>query len=163
MATLSGLVGSALELIDVLDADVLPWRYVYGTPDFVSWLDGVLPQLQSTVIGSQLTPMEQVFACLDEYCSGEPVNDDRRFKCLKRTPDLSIWELKTDDIRLFGWVPAKDRLILAFGDTADAVKTNRSYGSYMAKTIYVRNNLDLDEPKFVASRNYDDVVSNKPE
>lgn len=163
MATLAELNGGPIELIDVLEEDEIPWRHIYGTRDFLHWLANVLPTLVSTTVGAQLTPLEQVYACFVEYSAGEPFNDDRRFKSLRRTPDLSVWELKTDDIRVFGWVPRKDCFVAAFGATADEIKTLDLYGRFMALTAYQRGILDLDEPKCIESKDYEDVVSTKPE
>lgn len=71
-----------------------------------------------------------------------------------------MWELKTDDTRIFGWVPRRDGFICCFGDHANEVKLKDKYGAYMARTKLVRDLLDLDDPKFV-SGDYEDVISNK--
>lgn len=84
---------------------------------------------------------------------------DRRFKKLARTPDEFVWEFKTPDIRVFGWIPMRDVFICAFGDMKDEIETRNLYGRYIAQTIYVRNNLELDEPRYVASGEYHDVLS----
>lgn len=163
MATLSELDGGPLQHIDVLPVHELPWRHLYGTTEFLNWMSDVLPELASTTLGAQLTPLEQVYASFDEYVTGEPFNDDRRFKGLAATPDQFVWEFKTDDIRVFGWVPYKDAFVATFGDTKDDIVTFNRYGLYIAKTAFLRSNLDLNEPKYVASKEYRDVLSNRPE
>lgn len=163
MATLSELDGGPLQQIDVLPGHEMPWRHLYGTNAFLEWMNNVLPSLVSTTIGAQLTPLEQVYASFDEYASGEPFNDDRRFKRLAATPDHFVWEFKTDDIRVFGWIPYKDCFVATFGDLKDEIVTFNRYGLYIAQTAFFRANLDLDEPGYVASKEYKDVLSDKPE
>ena len=161
MATLLELKrsGTLIEIEVPLDSGEQKWRRLFGTRDFVRWLDETLPLLETAFIGVETEPYEQIDAIFHEYCIGEPMQLDRRFKKLSRTPDEFVWEFKTPDIRIFGWIPMRDTFVCTFGDLKDRIETMRLYGRYIAQTIYVRNNLDLDEPKFVASAEYDDVLS----
>lgn len=162
MATLSELCESGvLDTIDQLEPDELPWRTLYGTTDFIAWLDQVLPRLSHNPLYGDLTPLEQVVALFHEYIIGDDFFSDRRFKKLSCTPEYYVWEFKTADIRIFGWVPRKDCFICCFGELKDNTVIYQSVGSYLAKTVFVRNNIALDEPKFVAGRSYVDVISNK--
>jgi len=162
MATLAELEeAGALVRLDVLDTGEMPWRYIYATPDFISWLDEVLPSLQSTTIGAQLTPEEQVFARFDEYVSGEPLGDDRRFKSLRSTPDHHVWEFKTDDVRIFGWIPRRDTFVATIGDLKDEIEKLQKYGRYIAQTAFIRSNIGLDEPNCITEKDYKSVVSDK--
>ncbi|OOY16751.1 hypothetical protein BMI85_06725 [Thioclava sp. DLFJ4-1] len=161
MATLIDLVESGtLDKIDPLEPGELTWRTLYATMDFLTWLEEGLPGLNHNELYSNLTPEEQVFSAFAEYVSGEELSTDRRFKKLSWTPDHRIWEFKTDEVRVFGWVPQKNAFICCFGDSADRIKATNSYGRYMAQTTYVRDNIDLDEPKYIDSGNYADVLSN---
>ena len=161
MATLIQLCESgALDKIDPLEADELPWRELYGTADFVGWLSDALPALGHNDLYSNLSPQEQVFAAFSEYVLGEEFLDDRRFKKLSVTPEQFVWEIKTEEVRIFGWVPRVDAFICCFGDSKDQIVLEDSYGRYIAQTVYVRNQLDLDEPKLIASGELADVISN---
>lgn len=162
MATLANLAAAGRELFAIdlpLDGADQVWRRLYGTPDFIRWLNDTLPVLDTCIIGGEATPYDQVDAIFADYISGEPIPFDRRFKKLSRTPDEFVWEFKTPDIRVFGWIPMRDAFICTFGDMKDDIEARSLYGRYIAKTIFVRNNLDLDDPKFVASAEYDDVLS----
>jgi len=162
MATLTELCDSGvLDIINPLEPDELPWRRVYGTTEFLGWLDQVLPTLGHNALYAELTPLEQVFAFFAEYASGDDFFSDRRFKKLNWTPDRYVWELKTEEVRIFGWAPQKDAFICCYGDAADRIKVENSYGRYMAQTVYVRDNIALDEPKCVIGGVYSDVISNK--
>lgn len=162
MATLPELCEfGVLDTIDPLEPDELPWRTLYGTGDFIRWLETGLPSLYHNPLFAELSPVEQVFALFAEYAAGEDFVDDRRFKKLSCTPERYVWELKTEEVRIFGWVPSRDKFICCFGDSKDQIQLWNSYGSYIAKTVYVRNNLDLDDPKHVMGLGYPDVISNK--
>lgn len=163
MATLKELEDSGLLVrIEVeLNMGELPWRRVFGTQDFLKWLDEVLPTLTTTVIGGDTEPIEQVDAVFHEYIIGRHLDENHHFKPLSWTPDWSIWEFKTPDIRIFGWLVEKDAFVCAFGDMKDEIELMKKYGAYIAKTKYVRDQLPLNEPKYVASKEYDDVLSDK--
>jgi hypothetical protein len=162
MTTLSELCDSGvLDTIDPLEPDELPWRTLYGTKDFIHWLDEGLPALEGNPLFAELTPVEQVFALFAEYVSGEDFFTDRRFKKLSSTPDRYVWEFKTEEVRIFGWVPHRDAFVCCYGESADKIKLEDSYGRYIAQTVFVREKLELDEPKFVKGRAYEDVISNK--
>ncbi|MDE4134548.1 hypothetical protein PXK00_15625 [Phaeobacter sp. QD34_3] len=162
MATLIGLCEQGLlDTIDPLSPHELPWRSLYGTPDFIDWLDRALPTLDHNDLYDDLTPQDQVFVAFHEYVAGEEFLEDRRFKKLSWTPERFVWEIKTEEVRVFGWVPHKNAFICCYGDSKDRIETERSYGRYIAQTVYVRDNMDLDEPKLVRSGALHDVVSNK--
>lgn len=161
MTTLEDLEadGHLIRIEVPLDGAEQVWRRLFGTPDFVKWLDEVLPELATTVVGGEISPWEQLDARFHEYVIGDPIQDDRRFKGLSWTPEYHIWEFKTLDLRVFGWVPSRDCFICTFGDTADRIKLLDAYGRYIAQSVYVRDNLPLEPPKFVASKGYHDVLS----
>jgi hypothetical protein len=162
MTTLLELCESgALDTIDPLEAGELPWRTLYGTTEFLEWLENALPILGHNELYSDLSPQEQVFAAFAEYVSGEEFIEDRRFKKLSWTPERFVWEIKSDEVRVFGWVPHKDAFICCYGDSKDRILVEDSYGRYIAKTVYVREKMDLDEPKLVSSGAIKDVISNK--
>jgi len=163
MATLTELISSgALEKIDPgLEPHELESRCLYGTTDFIEWLDTNLAAVAHNPIYADLSPMEQVSALFSDFVLGVNFSTDKRFKKLKRTPSFNVWELKTEDIRIFGWLPQKDHFICAFGDSATAIKVHLMYETYMAKTKYVMDHLELNEPKCLGGKEYTDVISNE--
>ena len=162
MATLIELCESgALDRIDPLEPEEHPWRTLYGTIDFLRWLETGLPALAHNDLYSSLSPQEQIFALFAEYVAGDYFSTDRRFKKLSCTPNHHVWEFKTDEVRVFGWVPQKDAFICCYGDSKDQILIQDSYGRYIAQTAYARDQMLLDEPKCLTSEEYRDVISNK--
>lgn len=163
MATIEQLeqAGLIVRLEIELEIQEQPWRCLYATPDFIRWLDEELENLETRVIGGDLEPLEQVDDLFHQFVAGEDFATDRRFRKLSSDPEHFVWELKTIDIRIFGWIPQKNFFICTFGDLADEIKLRNQYGTNIAKTVYVRNNLNLDEPKYVNSVEYENVISTK--
>ncbi|CAN7179186.1 hypothetical protein LJR251_000304 [Rhizobium rhizogenes] len=164
MATLTELDDKgALIWIDIdLESGEQPWRRIYGTPDFIKWLNDTLPNLTTTIVGGDSEPIEQVDAVFHEYIRGDHLSTDERFKRLSWTPDHSVWEFKTPDIRIFGWVPSIDVFICTYGDMKDEIEKLNKYGRYIAQTRYVRDHVGLNQPNVVESREYSDVLSDAP-
>lgn len=149
MATLEGLAGKG-ELIEY-DADMepgeFPMRRVYVTTSFCHWMEKVLP---SETVSSQspLSPFEQIEQRLYDFCLGRPLFYDRDRKVL--TPSgHHVWEIKTPDVRLFGWVPARRRFVVVAGAMKRDLIPNSKYKPYVDGVVAFRNALDLDTPKFL--------------
>jgi hypothetical protein len=158
MATITTLVGRGdLVPIEVqLDTGEMPWRRIYGTPTFIQWLSGV-PNLTSDRHLDQ-TPGQQLDELLHEYITGGPVEYQRQFKPWVRSQN-GVWWLKTPDLRIFGWFAQTDTFIAAFGDAKWHVKLHDLVPGFVGQVERVRTLLDLDEPKFLAGKNPEDVLS----
>lgn len=160
MATIAKLIEER-KLINIeVGLDGQPFRCIYGTPDFIKWLK-TAQDIETKPEHSQQTAIEQIDDAFHEFIIGDNMDMDRRFKKLRWTPDYHIWELKTIDIRMFGWIPQKDHLILAFGDIADEIKLKKLYGAFIAKTKYAREQMNLNEPKCIEGMEYDNVLSDQ--
>lgn len=160
MATLAelDLVGSIFKIDPGLDPAVQPERLIYASPRLVHWIDQTLHQLVSD-LGVESSPLEQVGILFEEFCSGEELAVGPRFHVM-RPAVASVWELKTPDIRIFGWFALRDHFVACAADTADRCKRHDLYSGYRTETINFRNQLDLNEPKFVAGDAPHAVVSN---
>ena len=160
MATLIKLSeAKAIHKIDPgLDAGQQEFRLFYAAPNLIGWMDKVLPTLASDW-KLELSPLEQFDALLEIYCSGDVLTYDRRFKPLTHHLD-GVWELKTPDLRIFGWFPQKDQFIGWAADMASKVKKHELYHGYAREAGRFRDKLDLDAPKFVPGDDPNAVVSN---
>ncbi len=70
-----------------------------------------------------------------------------------------IWEMRTPDIRIFGWFPHMDCFVAVFGDDASHIKDHDLYAGYRDQVVRMRDALDLDEPKYLDGAEIEDVVS----
>jgi hypothetical protein len=132
---------------------------IYGLPEFVKWLDEELPKLVPGRLRATETPQEQLDNLFYRWVSGKRIIYDRMFKDLMPMSD-EVWEMKTVDLRIFGWLYKPCVFVAVFGDYADLYKPPNVKASYEAarrRVMQVRDNLDLDEPKF-ATGVFDDLV-----
>jgi hypothetical protein len=142
-----------------LEPGVLEFRLIYASLRLKEWIQNDLPALESTW-NIELTPQEQLQALVEEvFCPGEPLTFGHQFKPLTHIKD-GIWELKTADLRMFGWFWVKDCFIGSAADLTDRVKRHRLYHGYAGEAARFRDGLDLDEPKFIPGDNPHAVVSN---
>lgn len=160
MATLSTLCteGKLTELDPMLPPRVSQQRYIYLLPEAVKWIQDVLPTYISHD-GGEIEPIAQVDALMEVFCSGKPLSANKMFKCLKPWAG-SVWELKTKDVRIFGWFKAQNIFICSNGGEATQIKQLQMYRSYIAEAKRERDALDLDAPKYVEGENFNGVVTN---
>ena len=133
-------------------------RRIYVLPRLKKWMDVDLHLLAADWTPEQ-TPAEQLVAFLGDYCSGASLGFGTQFKPLTHLA-AGIWQMKMPDLRLFGWFQMKDCFIAVDCDLASAVKRRRMYGPYCCQAVKYRNQLLLDEPKFMSGVDPDDVLSN---
>lgn len=160
MATLDILLARQ-ELVRILvPTDGAPRkRWIYGLPKFPGWLQNDLPKLETGRLQAVETPEEQVDNALYRWITGKPIAYDRQFYDLMPRAD-EVWEMKTADIRIFGWMYRPLKFIAVFGDYADlykGAKKSRSYDAAIRRVKSERDRLNFDEPKFVTGT-FDELV-----
>ena len=160
MATLTTLLAE-----EVLDEITVPLRnekakrWIFGFPKMTDWMRDDLPGLETGVLKATETPQEQLDNILYKWTSGKDIKYGRMFKDLMPGKD-EVWELKTADLRVFGWIYQPRKFIAVFGDYADLYKSKKGNERYeVARSIVLmaRNTLQLDEPKFATGK-FDDLV-----
>jgi hypothetical protein len=161
MATVLELeaAGNLFRLDPDLEPGVQELRCIYVSPRLKTWIENDLPTLESTW-KIEVSPQEQLQAFLEEdFCPGEPLTYDWQFKPLTHIED-GIWELKTADLRIFGWFSVQDCFIGSAANLKDLVKRHRLYYGYVKEAVQFRDQLDLDLPKFVPGDDPHAVISN---
>jgi hypothetical protein len=137
-------------------------REFHALPSFVRFLQEILPELAQGVLGAEQTPRDQMDTVLRKWNSGKPVAQGRAFSML-RPVRHSVWEIKTADLRIFGWLYRPKVFVAAFaGFTDDYKSQNRqppkeSYDEARDRVVWLRDRLDLDPPPFVTG-NYNALV-----
>lgn len=160
MATLLELVarGDLVEFNFDLEPDRLEQRRIFLTKRVAERLGMFLEETESQW-SVELSPSEQLYEFGYHFVTGGALDYPRQFHDMRHRRD-GVWELKTSDLRMFGWFPIRDHFICT--DVADAnfVKDRGLYGGFCEQCGFFRDCLDLDEPKFVAGTEANDVVSN---
>jgi hypothetical protein len=128
-------------------------RKFYGLPSFMNDLQNVIPGLRAGRLNAPHSPSDQMDDILRKWITGKPMRYDRWLKDL--SPQSSeTWEMKTADLRIFGWIYQPKIFVAAFTGYTDHYKPQRgrrpieSYDDARDRIVEIRNRLDLDEPKF---------------
>jgi hypothetical protein len=161
MATLLDLAsrGHLFKLDPELEPGVSDFRCLYTSPKLKKWIEEDLPKLESTWKVEE-SPQEQLRSLVEDiFCPGEPLTFGWQFKPLTHIKD-GIWELKTADLRMFGWFQQKDHFVGVWADMKDRIREYHLYVPYARDAADFRDRLDLNEPKFISGDNPHDVVSN---
>jgi hypothetical protein len=161
MATIAILLDQKVltRIIVRLGSDERQKRFIYGFPEFQQWLEHELPALSPGRLRASETPLEQVDNALYRWVVGKPIIYNRQFKDLVPLSD-EVWEMKTADTRIFGWMYKPLRFVAVFGDYADLYKGKSrkfSYEDAKKRVLAQRNKLDLDLPKYVTGA-FDELV-----
>lgn len=158
MATLLELAESGALMPYEADLEDDEWadRTIYVTPSFNTWMDNVLPTLPKDR-GRKLTPQQQIWQTFFDFITGKPFfyPDDRR----RLTPDSEyVWELKTEDLRVFGWFPEKGKFIAVTVEMKKNLRSKKLYEPFIDDVITFRSTLSLDEPKSLTGVKADEIL-----
>lgn len=147
MATLEHLIsiGTLLRYEADLDVDELPHRYLYVSPTVDRWLERILPGLPRDR-SRQLTPSQQVDVILRDFVLGRPLNYGRDHRRLEPHAD-QVWELKSEDLRLFGWYVREEMFVVVEGHMRKELRPKSAYTPVIERVVAFRAALDMDEPK----------------
>jgi hypothetical protein len=133
-------------------------RLLYGTPDFIDWLGGLAKGAEPKQSLGEATAAEQVDDLFNTFLSGSPLVYVKQFRSI-RAEKNAVWELKTPDIRIFGWFLKKDCFVAVFGNWADVVKDHDLYRGYRIAIRRMRRELAVDENLCVQGVTPGDVLS----
>jgi hypothetical protein len=132
-------------------------RLIYASRRLVDWLRDDLPEVVSDR-NLEETPLQQVDSLFEVFVSGDTLQYQHQFWCLSPI-DRGVWELKTPDVRIFGWFPAKDCFIGFVADSKHRILEYKLVTGYVGEVVRFRDALPLDGTKFIPGDNPHDVVS----
>ncbi len=93
--------------------------------------------------------MEQVDDFLHDFISGADFSYYKRAHFMD-PKENGIWELKTTDVRFFGWFYKRYVFIAAEVNSAEFCKANNgAYAGHQNVCLHRLRTLELDEPKII--------------
>ncbi len=110
-------------------------------------------------VRSDDTPAEQLITRLLQWITGKSMARGRMFQNMKPYSD-EVWELKTADLRIFGWMYRPRKFIAVCGGYADDYKEPtkiKNYEDDRDAVIKARDELPLDGDKFTRGK-FDELV-----
>lgn len=134
-------------------------RRFYAYPRCLEWMNSVVPTLVTGRLQSDLTPAEQLMTRLRQWITGKPMAYGRMFQDLMPPKD-EVWELKTADLRIFGWMYRPREFIAVLGGYADDYKEptkRKNYEDDRRAVVAAREALPLDGQKYVTGE-FDELV-----
>jgi hypothetical protein len=134
-------------------------RKLYAYPECLEWMRVEVPKMVSGRLKADLTPALQLTTRLLQWITGKPMAYGRMFQDMLPQSD-EVWELKTPDLRIFGWMYRPREFVAVRGGYADDYKEptkTKYYGDDRKAVVDARNALPLDGPKFVTGE-YDALV-----
>lgn len=136
-----------------------PERKLYAYPDCWEWMRTEVPKLKTGVLQSDFTPLEQQVHRLRQWISGQEIVKDRMFHDMLPV-EAGVWEMKTADLRYFGWMYQKRQFIIAKCGYADDYKEpnkKKTSGEERDEVIKRRDALPLDGEKWKEG-SFDELV-----
>lgn len=159
MATILELVarGDLVKLDPQLDPDEQEFRLVYFVRRVSMGLPAQLEQMQS-LKNIEQSSAEQLDEILYNFTSGKPLGYPRDFHEMYHRGE-GFWELRTADVRVFGFFPQKDWFVCTDVADKNRLMQFRLTNQYVAQGKRRRAELDLDHPGWIESVEPRDVVS----
>lgn len=158
MATVAQLAAS--NTVVRLGGGLLPKEQVEGRifafPHVVEWFENELPKLDAAVPDGLQTATEELDDLLHDFVTGQNLDYYARSHSMNPT-EPGVWELKTPQLRLFGWFNLRLTFVVAEIDSAARCKKHGLYAGYRDSVVRRRKELALDEPKFITG-SYSDVL-----
>ncbi|WP_150129075.1 hypothetical protein [Rhizobium phaseoli] len=134
--------------------DAATRRSIYVYPEVRAWFQQTLPTLQAFDVEDE-RPLNQLWTLCRAFIMGHELEDGEDFK-LMHPQENDVYELRSPDTRVYGWFVDRGIFIAARADSMERVHSLDLDGGYRAEVEYLRNTLNLDEPKYVvgASKEY---------
>jgi len=136
------------------------WRYFFVTPAFKEWHAKHLPQLSPTKQFGELSVQSQFRQEWESFSNGFPFDADDELKRLKPIEEC-VWEIKSDDLRILGWFPARDYFIAHIGKLKEELLEYDDYKPHIDEIVAYRKTLITTLPDHVYG-GYPNVITDRP-
>lgn len=136
---------------DLLGPRALAFRELYLMPRAERWIEDTLYALETDgVVDGAKKPIEQLYDLFRGFVAGENLAAWEWFpKCIKPT-DSMVWELRTPDLRVFGWFWKPSVFIASKIDQAKRCKDFGLYPGYREECVSTYRALPLDPPPAIS-------------
>ncbi len=119
------------------------WRRLLLTPEVEEWIVNIYRNNPPTTWEADLTPREQLHGLVRKFVLGAELNFDTEFHVLIPGED-AVWELKTPDLRLFGFFSKLDCMIVVGINFATVIKERAYTPMYIQMVKAFREQHEVD-------------------
>lgn len=131
-------------------------RQLWCYPEVVEWLLVELPKYEAFYAENQ-APQLQARALMKSFVLGHEFIEERMFWKMRPYED-DVFELKSADIRLFGWFVRPKVFVVACCDVFESVHAEKGvHAKHRDSVVGKRSLLPLDEPKYAQGARAEDV------
>jgi len=134
-------------------------RGFYAFPALITWIRDEVRNRPTGRINSAMTPNEQFVQLLRLWVTGEEIAEGPIFHDML-PKEHGVWEMKTHDLRIFGWLYRPRQFIAVCGGFKDDYEPPtkiKNYADDRQRVIDARDALPLDGDKFVMGK-YHELV-----
>ncbi|MBY3136289.1 hypothetical protein [Rhizobium laguerreae] len=159
MATIDELVanGTLIPMGIRLNYPDVENRKLYAVPAVRDWFEATLPALEQFE-PTDISPRLQARGLFRMYQSGERLEEGEEFK-LMQPQDNDVYELRTADLRIFGWFYRPAIFIATAADTMENVHSQSGLSSrHRDEVIRVRGTIGLDPPSHIQGASTEHVL-----
>jgi hypothetical protein len=137
--------------------DELPERGLFGTSRLFTFLAQELPNIPSRDVA--LSAEEQVANLFGRFLTNRPLILRSPISPLRHL-ERAVWELKTLDVRVFGWFVDKNVMVIDAGCDAKLLKSEKlNYSGFIAQTEYVRRTLGFQPTDYIQGNQPNDILT----
>lgn len=141
------------KLLQAVKVRLLPhqqtMRTLVATPRSIEWMSTVLRTLVTDgYVDGAVTPLEQAATLFNRFIAGEDFNPPLPHEMDPK--GHGIWEVRTADLRFFGWFPAKGTFVLSAVATKADCKDHGLYAGYFNQAVADRARINLMGGSYVA-------------
>jgi hypothetical protein len=146
----------AVDPEDLLDQGELPERQLFLMPRVAVWIEEYLEGLESDgYYDGSLTPEQQLFRLFKNFVSGKNLLDPDLPPKQMRPRPCPIWELRTADLRIFGWFCQHGTFLASAIETKAKCLEHNLYPGFKNQCYSDVASLDLDDPKYLMGEGAD--------
>lgn len=125
-------------------------RLMYFMPRVRTWAKANLMTLESDgFYENALSPKDQLRDICRNFLLGADLSNERLPPHSMQPIDSGVWELRTPDLRLFGWAYRKNTIIVSAIDTKQRCSQLGLYSEYRDQAVQDRDSLNLKPPSHV--------------
>lgn len=142
-------VGQLHKVEDVLEPHEQEQRLLYALPRAKTWIEDQLPRLDADGFWEGApSPSQQADDLIYAFVSGvEEISDWEPHPM--HPHENGVWELRTADLRFFGWFWRKSVFIISAVDQKARCEEYGLYAGYRDQCVRDRDRLALDPPAFL--------------
>ncbi|QQN62105.1 hypothetical protein JIR23_21130 [Bradyrhizobium diazoefficiens] len=159
MSTLNKLIqdGTLKSVTLGLLDDEMAERGLFGTGRLHSFLSTELPAIPTR--DAMLSALEQVANLFGRYLTNRPLVLQSPIAPIRHLED-SVWELKTLDVRIFGWFATKDCMVIDAGCDVKLLKDGKlNYNGFIVQTSYIRKALGFVPRDYISGTSPHDILT----